>query len=48
MKGRCEDDETSPSPFSYVVSPPREVDGLCQIRPVQGHRCQFGLSLGNV
>ena len=28
MEGRHEDVETSPSPFSYVVSPIREVDGL--------------------
>ena len=28
MKGRREDVETSPSPFSSAVSPSREIDGL--------------------
>ena len=36
MEGRCEDVETSPSPFSHVVSPPREVNGLSQIWPLSG------------
>ena len=31
MEGRREDVEASPSPFSSVVFPPREVDGLSQI-----------------
>ena len=31
--GRCEDVETSPSPFSYAIYPPREVDGLSHIWP---------------
>ena len=36
MEGRCEDVETSPSPFSSVVSPPHEVDSLSQIWPMPG------------
>ena len=36
MEGRREDVETSPSPFSSAVSPPREVDGLSQIWPLPG------------
>ena len=31
-----EDVETSPCPFSYAVSPPREVDDLSQIWPLPG------------
>ena len=31
MEGSPEDVETSPSPFSSAVSPPREVDALSQI-----------------
>ena len=34
MEGRREDVETSPSPFSSTVFPPREVDGLSQIWPL--------------
>ena len=36
MEGRREDVETSPSPFSSAVSPPREVDGLSRIWPLPG------------
>ena len=36
MEGRHEDVETSPSPFFYAISPPREVDGLSQIWQLTG------------
>ena len=36
MEGRREDVETSPSPLSSAVSPPREVDGLPQIWSLSG------------
>ena len=36
MEERHEDVETSPSPFSYTVSRPREVDGLSQIWQLPG------------
>ena len=36
MEGRRKDVDTSRSPFSYAVSPPREVDGLSQIWPLPG------------
>ena len=36
MQGRREDVETSPSPFSSAVSPPREVGGLSQIWSLPG------------
>ena len=36
MERRREDVETSPSPFSSAVSPPREVDDLSQICPLPG------------
>ena len=31
MEGRRDDVETTPSPFSSVISPPREVDGLYRV-----------------
>ena len=36
MEGSREDVETSPSPFSSAVSPPREVDGVSQIWSLPG------------
>jgi len=36
MEGRREHVETSPSPFSSAVSPPREVDCLSLIWPLRG------------
>ena len=36
MEGRREDVETSPSPFSSAVSPPREIDSLSTIRRCYG------------
>ena len=36
MEGRREDIETSPSHFSSVVSPSRDVDGLSRMWPLPG------------
>ena len=38
MEGRREDVETSPSPFSTALSPPREVSDLSHIWPLPGVR----------
>ena len=37
--GRCAGVETSPTPFSSAVSPPREVGGLSRSGPLSGGCC---------
>ena len=39
MEGRCSGVETSPSPFSFAASPPREVGGQSRSRPLPGGCC---------